>query len=247
MPGLLTESEARHHAAGLLSLKTTLKQWFSTGLDWLFPPRCAGCGRVDVVWCPHCQCHLEAMPVTLHRRVVDDVPVLSTGLHAHQLRQAIHAFKFGNVSTLSVTLGRRLLAGLVQVGWPIDVVVPVPLHSSRLIMRGYNQAQLLAEVIAEAHTIHHHPSAIRRILNTRSQVGLTGIERKQNMQDAFTADSEAITGKVVLIVDDVCTTGATLTACAQAALRAGARAVYGLTVTTASPQPLLPDILSLQP
>jgi competence protein ComFC len=126
-----------------------------------------------------------------------------------------------------------LLTQLIKQNWTIDIIVPVPLHMSRLAERGYNQAQLLSEVLAKEAALPCSPEAVSRQRNTQSQVTLNAMERQINLQDAFQAHPQLVSNKNILLIDDVYTTGATLSACAQAILEAGALAVYGLTVTVA--------------
>jgi ComF family protein len=116
--------------------------------------------------------------------------------------------------------------------WTIDMIVPVPMHTTRLRERGYNQAQLLGEHAAQQLAIPCVPEAVQRLRHTQSQVNLNAQERQANMQDAFEANPQLVSGQTILLIDDVYTTGATLAACAQTALDAGATAVYGLTVTS---------------
>jgi ComF family protein len=117
--------------------------------------------------------------------------------------------------------------------WTIDMIVPVPLHTTRLAERGYNQAQLLGEHVAIETSIPCLPDAVHRQRQTQSQVTLNAAERQMNMVDAFQAHPSIVSSQRILIIDDVYTTGATLSACGQALLQAGAQAVYGLTVTVA--------------
>lgn len=227
------DNEALRPPAGLLLSKETLRHWLVVGLDILFPPRCAGCGRVDAEWCERCAAALAAVPVALHHRTLETIPVASTGEHTGLLQRAVQALKYENTRILTSPLSQRLAAGINQLEWPVEAVVPVPLHESRLQARGYNQAQLLAEALSRTLGIPCYPDAVRRVRATRSQVGLNGADRRRNVQDAFAVGSSELLGKTVLVVDDVCTTGATLLACAQALHAAGARAVYAVTVTAA--------------
>jgi ComF family protein len=202
--------------------------------DLIFPPRCAGCGRVDHYWCAVCQRDIERMPLT---PVVNPLPPLtaiaSTGTHVGKLREAVQGLKYDNNRQLAEPLGERLAARLATLNWTIDMVVPVPLHTKRLAERGYNQAQVIAEHLAVHTGMRCVPEAMRREKFTRSQVELNATERLLNLADAFQGSPELLMGRVVLLIDDVYTTGATLSNCAQAALQAGARAVFALTVTAA--------------
>jgi competence protein ComFC len=239
MPGIAPHPEpnlspeAQVHS-GLLASNGRLRRLLDAGIDLLFPPRCAGCGRVDERWCVTCQTNLEQVPISVSTKLLDKIAVASSGVHAGILREAVQGLKYENTRLLGQPLGARLSACLTILGWPIDIVVPTPLHPTRLKERGYNQAQLLAEYASANLMLPCRPAAIRRERYTQSQVGLGAQQRLLNVIDAFQADPLVVARQTILVVDDVCTTGATLTACAAAALAAGADAVYGLTVTTAS-------------
>ncbi len=135
-------------------------------------------------------------------------------------------------------MGESLALHLVELtetlNWPVQLVAPVPLSKQRLRERGYNQSGLLARPLALATGLAYRPWALWRVRDTRSQVGLNERERLQNVMGAFEADSKEVNGKNVLVIDDVATTGATQNGCAEALLKAGARAVYGLTLAKAA-------------
>jgi ComF family protein len=219
---------------------TGLRAFFQTvatsTFDLVFPFACAGCGRVESAWCATCEAALVAVPMRVRTAAMpDDLPgkIAVTGVHQGKLQDAIHALKYEHVPALAVSLGARLVAALDSLPWTPQVIVPVPLHHARLAERGYNQSALLAAEVATVYGLPCLPDAVRRERNTRAQVGLTRDERRVNVMNAFTADSTQVSGKIVLIVDDVLTTGATLSACAVAVLDAGAVGVYGLTVSSA--------------
>ncbi len=205
-------------------------------LDLIFPPRCAGCGKVDRYWCDNCQQMINEIPIPVVHDFPTDSPltaVATTGVHEDKLQTAIWALKFENGRRLAEPLGLRLAQRLGTLDWTIDMLVPVPLHTERLRERGYNQSQLLGEYMALHGNIPLKEQAIQRSVATRSQVGLNAEERQANMEAAFTADPQIVSGQSLLLIDDVFTTGATLVACAQAARAAGAAQVYGLTITQA--------------
>jgi ComF family protein len=206
--------------------------------DLVFPPRCAGCGRVDALWCERCLRDLETLPITLHQSTFREETgvqgaVVSTGAHEGRLQEAVQALKYHNTPLLGNPLGDRLAAALDALGWSPDLIVPVPLHESRRRERGYNQAGLLAERLAARIGAPLESTALRRERVTRSQVGLNRSERLQNVVDAFEAEPFLVRGRDVLLVDDVFTTGATLSACALSVVQAGAQAVSALTVSAA--------------
>jgi len=218
---------------GLLSSIRWKRIWQAL-VDLVFPPRCAGCGRVDTDWCSSCQQQLDSIPLL---PAIDHVPgldgVASTAPHTGIARQAVHGLKYENALVLAGPLAQRLERQFHQTNWTIDMVVPVPLHPVRQHERGYNQAQYLAEGLALRLSLPCSPSTLSRERDTRSQLGLDAAQRRANVSGAFRCHSEYVSGRHVLLVDDVFTTGATLAACAEALFEAGAKAVYAITVTVA--------------
>jgi competence protein ComFC len=119
-----------------------------------------------------------------------------------------------------------MISSLKKLNWPLDLITSVPLGLVRFRERGYNQATLLARPIALCLEKPFSTRVLTRIRETRSQVGLTVVERHDNMVDAFQADRSMVSGKSVLVVDDVATSGATLNACAKALLDGGADNIF---------------------
>lgn len=226
--------------------------------DLFFPPQCIACHRVGFVFCPQCAQTVEPVvpPICPHcgRPQPQPLPLCSrcqmgerdafslvriATLYRAPLRQAIHALKYGGQPELAGPLSRYLVAVVQRPPWPeilagIDGIVPVPLHVARLTKRGYNQSALLAGGLSERVRLELAENWLIRTRQTESQVGLSAVQRQQNVADAFHADA-SVAGKRLLLVDDVFTTGATLAACAQALRQAGAAAVYGLALATPAP------------
>jgi ComF family protein len=121
-----------------------------------------------------------------------------------------------------------------RLAWQIDAVIPVPLGVARLQERGYNQAILIARPLALRIGKPLMSNSLIRVRETRTQVGLSYIQRRDNVANAFWADAQSVGNLNVLLVDDVATSSATLNACAQALLGAGSQAVYCLTLARAS-------------
>jgi ComF family protein len=120
-----------------------------------------------------------------------------------------------------------------------SLIVPVPLHPRRLRQRGFNQSVILAREIARRHGIAMEFRALRRIVDTESQAGLKKEERRSNIRKAFgMSDPDRVSGKQVLLVDDVYTTGSTLGECARTLLKGGAESVGALTLARAIQEPL---------
>lgn len=154
-------------------------------------------------------------------------------VHEGPLRPAIHALKYDSKWELAPNLARYLRALIATEPWPailqsLDGIVPVPLHRDRLLERGFNQAGLLASCLAIESSTPVLEGAIERIQATRSQVGLNASDRAENVRGKFKANSELVTGRTLLLVDDVLTTGATMRECTVDLRGAGANAVYGL-------------------
>jgi ComF family protein len=217
----------------MIGLFVPLRALASLALDLVFPPRCEHCGRVDFRWCPTCTADLRAHPITLVSRDVAPLEATAaTGWHEGVLQAAVHALKYGNQPQLGQQLGLRLAEGLQTLGWHITLIIPVPLHATRRAKRGYNQSEVLGEVVAQRTSLPLIGDALLRERDTRSQVGLNRAERMQNVADAF-RPTPAVTNQHILIIDDVCTTGSTLAACASAAVAGGAASVRALTVAAA--------------
>jgi competence protein ComFC len=159
--------------------------------------------------------------------------IRSVAIHDGALRQAIHHLKYNHRRELATTLGRMLSTYWQKVNLPADLVVPVPLHAHRQKERGYNQAGLLARALTEHLPLALNETGLIRTRATPPQVGLGARERKVNVQDAFVWTGARLEGVCVLLIDDVCTTGATLEACALALRQAGAESVWALTLAQA--------------
>jgi len=149
------------------------------------------------------------------------------------IRNALHRLKYRRDLGLGDALAEHLVGFVKELGWPVEIIVPVPLGAARLKERGYNQISLVARPLALAMGIRYAPHALTRVRETKSQVGLTRNERHENVRGAFRAGSARVNGRVVLLIDDVATTGSTLSSCAEALSRAGAQDVFALTVARA--------------
>lgn len=232
MPRQATSEEAQQNKAGLLLAIRQIHHW---GLDLLFPPRCAICGQVDTNWCARCTALLLEYPLIPQTDMLaNGFEIISSGVHQGILQEALHNLKYMGQTHLAPLLATRLSSLLAQTQWQPDFIIPVPMHPKRLAQRGYNQAELLAYPLAETLGIACQPHAIERTRDTISQVGLSAQQRQENVKDVFKVHQEQIRGKIVVIVDDVLTTGATLSGCANTLLDEGAKAVFGITVTRAS-------------
>jgi ComF family protein len=198
--------------------------------DLLFPPRCLTCGDLAPVFCAACRATVRR-PGAEALVPLDLTDARSLGYHEERLRDAVLRLKFGGKTALAAPLGELLAAELEPLlpAWRPHALVPVPVHWSRRLERGFNQAELLARAAGRRCRLPALP-ALRRTRRTRPQVGLTDRERAANVVGAFAA-SAPVTDRRLVLIDDVRTTGATLSECARTLLAAGAAAVYALTVT----------------
>lgn len=194
----------------------------------LLPRRCPGCdaqlGR-EAGLCLRCRAALtprvEAYSPLSPR---PEGHLLTLGAYRGTTRRAVRALKFGGARDLAGALGAALAAG-VPASWQVSAVVPVPLHPARERERGFNQSALLAGALAAALPVPCVP-ALRRTRATAQQARLHAGERSANLAGAFQADARRLPPGSVLLVDDVLTTGSTLTACQDALHAAGVARVY---------------------
>lgn len=160
------------------------------------------------------------------------------------MKEAIHALKYHSFHAAARPLGRMLASAIAQLAAqaPADLlVVPIPLHRSKLAQRGFNQARSLArEAIAALRITHPQwrltlaSRTLMRLRATESQAGLTPRQRRLNVRGAFSvSDPAAVTMKHVLLIDDILTTGATTRAAARALAQAGAASIWVATLARA--------------
>ena len=149
------------------------------------------------------------------------------------IQNGLHTIKYGRNIGLGESIAIQMVDFVHSLSWPIEIMMPVPLGKNRLKERGYNQVGLVARPLAYRLGLRYEPDALWKVRETRSQVGLTVSQRRQNVQNAYQADPKVVLGKSILIMDDVATTGSTISACTEALLAAGARKVYVLTIARA--------------
>ncbi len=220
-------------------------------IDWVYPPRCAGCGEMNHRWCQ--KCHSDVILIDPHqscptcsyphasqincpdcKNLTPKFSALrSFALYKDPIRKAVHRLKYESDIGLAEVLAMYLAEVIVRTDWQIDLVTAVPLSGHRMRQRGYNQSALLARNLAWLLNLPFSARALIRIKETQVQVGLDSRQRKLNVDKAFLANPKFCAQKSILVVDDVATTGATLSSCAQALISASSRQVYAVTLARA--------------
>ncbi|HET9406650.1 MAG TPA: ComF family protein [Candidatus Sulfotelmatobacter sp.] len=165
------------------------------------------------------------------------------GSYDDELRELIHLLKFGGVRPAAKVLGRMLAESFSRLNAEFEslsddetvAVIPVPLHRRKLRQRGFNQAELIARTALKNYSsdgsLRLAPGVLVRQRETVSQIGLTNHQRRENLRGAFAVvHPEQVADRDVLLVDDVLTTGTTVSECARVLRRAGARRVLVATV-----------------
>lgn len=148
-------------------------------------------------------------------------------------RKLILPFKHYNAIHIGPLLAQWMYTAGKDVLTESDFLIPVPLHWTRLLRRGYNQAAILSKELSRLSHIPSHLKILERVKLTPLQGSLTPKQRQENVQNAFSVPSSAlpqVKGKILVLIDDVITTGATLDACAKALVKAGAKEVRVLAV-----------------
>ncbi|HWP82202.1 MAG TPA: ComF family protein [Bacteroidota bacterium] len=218
-----------------------------TLLDFLYPPACISCrsphlnGQRHV--CPSCwqqidrihaehRLYTETKAKLLESGVVGEVVSLFVFEKEGVFQHIAHALKYQGCESLGLELGRQLGQAILDTGLEADAVIPVPLHKRKLRERGYNQAELLALGVSSATSIPTESKAVRRKKYTQTQTKLTIEEREKNMEDAFEVVG-AVDGRRLILVDDVITTGATITSCARELKSAGASGIIAASAALA--------------
>jgi competence protein ComFC len=227
------------------SLFSSLKQ---KALNFLFPPRCVSCGKGGTFFCRKCHNKLIYLQAPLcircskpirtgticnncQSRNWDIDGIYSVFKYGGAIRHAIIQFKYENIKVLADPLSHFMLEYLKEHHLSFDIIIPVPIHKRRLRERGYNQSLLLAKKLSHMTRLPVVEGSLLRTKNTPHQASSDSVEqRRENIRNAFKCVNHDISGKRILLIDDVCTSGATLNSCATSLKSAGAASVWGFTL-----------------
>jgi len=198
---------------------------------------CAPC-VADLPWLPRSRCAVCAVPLAsgaVCGACLDGPPRFDRAeapfAYRFPVDALIHALKYGGRLALASTLGEALAQAVPH---DVDAIVPMPLARSRLVERGFNQALEIARVVATRTGIPLLPLACRKVVDTPPQATLPWKDRAKNVRRAFVCDAD-LRGKRIAVVDDVLTTGATLSEVARVLRKAGAAEVAGWVVARTLP------------
>ncbi|MGI5901835.1 MAG: phosphoribosyltransferase family protein [Desulfitobacteriia bacterium] len=184
--------------------------------------RCRNCGKLiggPISYCRDCQ---------KGKGPQDIVKVTALGFYHGHWKELIHGIKYRGQPYLLLALEEYITSWAIKELPPPDIVVPVPLHPSRLACRGYNQAEVLASILSRSLGITLK-DALLRLRDTKQQTSLGRLERIHNLRGVFKlAPQVSVAGQTIWLVDDVITTGTTIGECAQVLRRSGADEIYAL-------------------
>ena len=216
---------------------------WTAALDLLFPPKCPFCRKVlddpAAPVCPACQPKLPWLEGKAGERRIDFADGCYSPLaYRGQVREAVHWYKFKGVRAMDRALG-RLMAQCMEdrIAGRVDLITWAPLSARRKRERGYDQAELLARAVGRARSVPAVP-VLKKVKHTRPQSELTEESaRRANALGAYVLlPGTSLEGKRVVLVDDVVTSGATLSECASLLRQAGAAEVFCLTLAQARPE-----------
>jgi len=229
-------------------LTRRLKQLQSQVIDFFYPRVCLGCGKIGDFVCIRCENRLKRIYPPLCQRCgrpetsgtlcrecwskQGNIDLIrSVFIFEGIIRDAVHALKYNNLRAIAGRLGRFMAEYYTENKLAADILLPVPLHESRMRQRGYNQSELLAREVSSIINVPVYTDPLVRIRNNRPQTHTANAEeRRSNVRDAFKCQEGRVEGKNIVLIDDVCTTGATLEACATALKAQRAGIVLGFTL-----------------
>lgn len=216
-----------------------LKKLFNFLLDCLFPWECLKCGKEGEPICSVC---LKLMPLSESDLLFDHPLIYLDGvfwacLYSEKtVQQAVHLLKYDFLKKFSEPLSEIMIAFFLKnkiiEKFPCKtLIIPIPLHKKRFLERGFNQSELIAEKFSARFHYAYLKDCLARKINTPHQVGLKQKERQKNIKGAFCVKKpEKISGKIIILIDDVITTGSTLEEAARTLKNNGAVNVFGLVI-----------------
>ena len=188
-----------------------INMFFDSLLDWVYKKKCYFCksSKEAVKMCSDCYDTLEHLPVTVNR-VIEGKMVYCAGVYSKNLQKLIRGLKYHNQPDLAFYLAKFMYEYFSQITDKKEFeIVPVPIFSKREKKRKYNHMNLTGEEFARLSGNSFNKNLISRIKDTKPQYKLKRQERLKNLSNAFMVNKEYYTGKTILLIDDICTTGST--------------------------------------
>ena len=206
-------------------------------LNLLFPPKCGFCGKINSEYlCKKCELKLQNLKATKEINKIQNQE-FTYHVYAYYYKEAIRNkiidYKFNDMPELSNTFVKLLLNNEKICGFlkKYDIMIPVPMHPKKQTQRGYNQAELIAQKLAENLRIDFANDVLFKQRQTETQSSLDKKSRQRNVKDAYNCKKEQkINGKRVILFDDIYTTGSTVKECSKVLKQFGAKEVIVLTI-----------------
>lgn len=223
-----------------------MRSGFIDLLEYFFPPRCAFCNTLLGIGAPICICGECAEGIGYYNNCINSLNLprnietycdgmVCVGRYSDSLKNSLKRFKFSNKPSYYRAFGKLLalkVENTIQLA-QLDMIIPVPLHSSRQKQRGYNQAELIAECVSKLLRIPNVANNLVKISESISQSVLSRNDRLSNVEGLFKViNAEFIYKKNILIVDDIITTGSTINQCSKVLKQAGASSVVAGVIAT---------------
>jgi len=187
-------------------------KWYAGVLNLLYKPLCPICQRnAQSVFCIDCDRQILACqnPKLAQEFINQKIPLFIWGKYEAVLKRAVEACKYANSPEIAIELGKRIGESWQQKVGRNIALVPIPLHSEKLKLRGFNQAERLAVGFSDRSQIPCHSHLLTRIKNTQPQFQMSDIQaRMENLKDAFNAKKTSLNG--IILVDDIYTSGTTI-------------------------------------
>ena len=190
-------------------------------LKYIVEPKCKKCGRglddVRKEYCGDCGRGLHVYDSGIAAFVYDDM-----------VSHSIYRFKYHNRRTYAEFYGAAIAYKYREQirRWDADVIIPVPIYKKKLKKRGFNQAALIGRELGKKLCIPVDEKYLSRVVNTKPQKEMSGLDRKKNVEKAFKIVENVVKYKKIILVDDIYTTGSTIDACARVLLAAGVEEIY---------------------
>lgn len=224
---------------------------FEPLFDFFLPRFCPACktklSADDEVVCSLCLNKIETAPTEilnnefkrkfLNNGIISDFTSLFIFEKDKELQSLIHALKYNKRFLTGVFLGKLFAYQFKEKikNWDVSLIIPVPLHQLKKVERGYNQSYYIAKGLKKILKISVDNKTLKRKKNTKSQTSMNLKEREENISGAFsTRKNKNISGKNILLIDDVITTGATVSECGKVLLNAGAEKVFAASIAIAN-------------